>query len=286
MKRLRIRHVTGYRYEEEITASYNEARMLPSTDGRQLVLDARLQIAPVTSRYTYQDYWGTTVVAFDALTSHRELSLTASSLVEALDEGERTAAADPRALGWPELASTVRHSIELLQFERQTALTEPSPDVLAAAHEIAGRCGDAGRAALEICQWVGRSIEYVPGVTGVHSTAIEAWEARRGVCQDIAHVAIGALRSIGLPARYVSGYLHPSLEPVIGECVAGESHAWVEWFDGAWRSYDATNTVPVSDRHVSVGRGRDYDDVPPLRGVFAGTSGSELFVTVEITCEA
>jgi transglutaminase-like putative cysteine protease len=124
------------------------------------------------------------------------------------------------------------------------------------------------------------------GVTGVHTTAAEAWSGRRGVCQDIAHLALGALRSVGIPARYVSGYLHPKPDAAIGETVAGESHAWVEWFCGSWRGFDPTNLIDIGDRHVTVGHGRDYNDVAPLRGIYAGPSSSSLFVTVEITREA
>jgi transglutaminase-like putative cysteine protease len=120
----------------------------------------------------------------------------------------------------------------------------------------------------------------------VHTTAAEAWEQKRGVCQDITHLAIGALRSVGIPARYVSGYLHPQPDAAIGQTVAGESHAWVEWFCGDWRGFDPTNLIDIGDRHVTVGRGRDYNDVAPLRGVYAGPYGSKLFVTVEITREA
>ena len=113
-------------------------------------------------------------------------------------------------------------------------------------------------------------MEYMRGVTGVHSTAAEAWGERKGVCQDIAHVALGALRSVGIPARYVSGYLHPDAGAAIGQTVIGESHAWVEWFAGEWRGYDPTNLAEVGELHVLVGRGRDYSDVSPLRGVYAG----------------
>ena len=91
---------------------------------------------------------------------------------------------------------------------------------------------------------------------------------------------------MGIPARYVSGYLHPQPDAPVGATVLGESHAWVEWFCGTWRGYDPTNLIDIGDRHVTVGRGRDYADVAPLRGVYAGLYGSRLFVTVEITREA
>ena len=133
---------------------------------------------------------------------------------------------------------------------------------------------------------IGDAVEYMHGITGVHSTAAEAWEARKGVCQDIAHVTLGALREVGIPARYVSGYLHPRPSAEVGVAVTGESHAWVEWFAGEWQGFDPTNNIEIGDRHVLVGRGRDYGDVPPLRGVYAGPFKSHLHVKVTITREA
>jgi len=129
-------------------------------------------------------------------------------------------------------------------------------------------------------------MEYMPGITGVHSTGAEAWVERKGVCQDITHITLGALREVGIPARYVSGYLHPNPHAEVGVAVTGESHAWVEWFTGDWEGFDPTNRIEIGDRHVLVGRGRDYNDVPPLRGVYAGPYKSDLHVQVTITREA
>jgi transglutaminase-like putative cysteine protease len=281
MKRLRITHSTGYRYSGEVTASYNEARMLPISAERQLVLHSNLEVTPVSSHHQYTDYWGTRVLAFDVLAPHRELTLSASSLVEVLDP-----AVHGDALPWEELRRVRFTAGEYVQQLPQTPLTEPADEVAGIAATVVGLSASPCDAALEICRRVGEAVEYVTGVTGVTSTAAEAWAERRGVCQDITHIAIGALRSVGIPARYVSGYLHPSPEPVVGETVVGESHAWVEWFCGSWHGFDPTNRVEVGDRHVRVGHGRDYTDVAPLRGVYAGPTASELFVTVEITREA
>ena len=282
MNRLSIKHMTGFHYTGDVTASYNEARMLPvSTDG-QLVLFSHLETLPSSSHHNYVDYWGTRVSSFEVLAPHRELALTATSLVEVrerphLDDG----------IGWDELATAAARTTTTVEQLEQTARTQPPDEVVDLARTIAARHTDAAAAALAISGAIGDAVEYVQGVTGVHSTAQEAWVHRKGVCQDIAHLALGALRAVDIPARYVSGYLHPKPDAVIGETVAGESHAWVEWFCGdRWRGFDPTNQIAIGDRHVLVGRGRDYTDVPPLRGVYAGPFGSALFVTVEITREA
>jgi transglutaminase-like putative cysteine protease len=281
VKRLRVVHRTGFRYPGEVLASYNEARMLPANAQGQLVLSATLDIEPVTSHHDYRDYWGTRVSAFEVLTAHSELVLTARSLVEVSSHP-----AFQDSMGWDELAEQALRTVGHVEQSAQTPRTAPPPDVAEQARSIADACDGPDDAARSICEWVGDSMEYMQGVTGVQSTGAEAWAERRGVCQDIVHVALGALRSVGIPARYVSGYLHPRKAAVVGETVTGESHAWVEWFCGEWRGWDPTNNVEADDRHVIVGRGRDYVDVAPLRGVYAGPDGSELFVEVSITREA
>jgi transglutaminase-like putative cysteine protease len=123
----------------------------------------------------------------------------------------------------------------------------------------------------------------MPGATGVRTNAQEAWDQGQGVCQDLAHVTVALLRAAGLPARYVSGYLHadPSAQP--GETAVGESHAWVEYWTGSWHACDPTTNAPVRERHVVVARGRDYADIPPLKGICHGAPASALTVTVEVT---
>jgi len=282
MKRLRIKHSTGFSYGGDVTASYNEARMLPASVESQLVLFSNLEILPISSQHNYVDYWGSRVASFEVLTGHKELSLTSTSLVE-VHEREH----ESECMSWADLTAAAQLSMDAVDNLRQTRRTDPPAEVIALAKDIAAQSDDACESALQISMAIGNAIEYMSGVTGVHSTAAEAWTGGKGVCQDIAHLALGALRSAGIPARYVSGYLHPKPDAAIGETVTGESHAWVEWFcGGQWRGYDPTNLIDIGDRHVLVGRGRDYNDVPPLRGVYAGPFGSKLFVSVEITREA
>lgn len=281
MKRLRIEHQTGFAYEGDVSASYNEARMLPGTTDSQFVLSSSLELEPTTSVNTYVDYFGTRVSVFDVLSPHRMLRITARSLVEV-----RPRPIEHSGIGWDRLRTEAARTIETVEQLSQSVRTAPHPEVAEIARTIAARHDDPGPAAHDICMAIGDAVEYVYGVTGVHSTAAEAWEARKGVCQDMAHIAIGALRSVGIPARYVSGYLHPRENAEIGVPVVGESHAWVEWFAGEWTGFDPTNNTEIGDRHVLVGRGRDYGDVPPLRGVYAGPYKGKLDVTVTITREA
>ncbi len=130
---------------------------------------------------------------------------------------------------------------------------------------------------------MGEHVSYEQGSTNVTSAAADVWEGGQGVCQDYSHLVIGALRSIGIPARYVSGYLHPARHAEANATVTGESHSWVEWWCGSWVAYDPTLRQRMSEQYVRVGHGRDYGDVAPLRGTYSGGASSEMFVTVEMT---
>ncbi|MFE1665284.1 transglutaminase N-terminal domain-containing protein [Microbacterium sp. P02] len=281
MKRLRIEHQTGFTYKGDVTASYNEARMLPSSTDSQFVLSSALEIDPTSSVNQYVDYFGTRVASFDVLQAHSQLQITARSLVEV-----RPRPIDHVEITWDRLKMAAARGISTVEQLGQSARTKPHPEVAELARSIAAQHDQPGEAARAIASTIGDSVEYMFGVTGVGSTAREAWEARKGVCQDITQITLGALREVGIPARYVSGYLHPKANAAVGEAVRGESHAWVEWFVGEWQGYDPTNSSEIGDRHVLVGRGRDYADVPPLRGVYAGPHKSQLHVKVTITREA
>lgn len=278
MSRLRVVHKTGFRYEKPATASYNEARMLPHSREGQFVLQAVLDIAPAATQHSYADYWGTRVSTFEVLIPHQLLSVTATSVVDV-----RAVPHSANAIDWDELAARIPLSLSLAECVTQTPATMPDEEMRDLALRVEAEGGGVDETAFEICRAVGEAMEYRRGVTGVNSTARDAWPTRSGVCQDIAHVALGVLRAAGIPARYVSGYLHPDPTASIGQPVIGESHAWVEWYSGEWRGYDPTNLVEIGESHVYVGHGRDYADVAPLRGVYAGSSSSELFVEVEIT---
>ena len=127
------------------------------------------------------------------------------------------------------------------------------------------------------------SLRYMRGVTSVHTSANEAYADGAGVCQDFAHLALALTKAVGLPSRYVSGYFHPDANAAIGEEITGESHAWVEVWTGTWWGYDPTNDCPVGERHVAVGRGRDYGDVPPVKGIYAGNAENTMRVVVRMT---
>jgi transglutaminase-like putative cysteine protease len=274
--RMRIRHRTGFRYQGEVVASYNEARMTPITDPAQTTLEARVQVSPTATLFRYWDYWGSYVTAFDVHSRHRELAVEATSVVETSPQPRVAPPTD-----WAVLrAEAFRDShLEWLNPTPQTAVDAELTEL---AHQAAGGAAPA-EAARAVADWLRAEMEYVPGATGVHTRGQEAWAERKGVCQDLAHLTAGAVRSLGIPARYVSGYLHPVAGAEVGHTVVGQSHAWVEWWDGEWTPYDPTHGREVGVEHVVVARGRDYRDVPPHKGIYAGPPATALGVTVEIT---
>jgi transglutaminase-like putative cysteine protease len=273
--RLRIAHRTHVTYAGAARASYNEARMTPPTLSRQTTLTTRLGIDQAAPVWTYRDYWGTVVSAFDIQAPHAELTITASSVVE-------TSPARPAAapLAWPDLSAAASAG-PLLEYLMPTRSTTVSATLAAAARRHAAGT-DPVAAGEALAAWVRDRVAYVPGSTGVQTSAQEAWDQGQGVCQDMAHLTVAVLREAGLPARYVSGYLHPAADAEPGDEVTGQSHAWVEYWTGEWRACDPTNGAPVGARHVVVAAGRDYDDVPPLKGIYHGAPSRTMDVSVRL----
>ncbi|MCB0931606.1 MAG: transglutaminase family protein [Mycobacterium sp.] len=276
MWRMRVVHTTGYRYKSPAAASYNEARLTPRSDSRQNVIVNRVETTPATRSYRYVDYWRTAVTAFDLHAPHLELEVTSSSVVET-ERAESPAA----NANWDDLES------EAIA-DRYDEVLAPTPYTPSSKRiDRVGRHLAKGRepheAVLGAVDWVRDQLQYVPGTTGVHTSGLDALAEGKGVCQDFAHLSLILLRSMGIPARYVSGYLHPKANARIGEVVQGESHAWIQAWTGSWWNYDPTNDTEINEQYISVGSGRCYADVTPLKGIYLGQGSSQLGVTVEMT---
>jgi transglutaminase-like putative cysteine protease len=277
--RLRVHHVSRYAYDHEIGASYNEARVTPLNTSWQQTLESVLRVEESTWQHSYRDYWGTRVKVFEAHRPHRMLIVDAFSVVEV--DGTRMPQGD-ETMTWDTLRSGAIGD-RFGEYLAQTTYTVPDQELAEQADRLAAS-GSPHETALALCSLAHERITYLPGSTGVYTAGRDAWRSGAGVCQDYAHIVVGALRHVGLPARYVSGYLHPNRSPAIGVSATGESHAWVEWWLGQWTGHDPTNDVSIGERHVLVGRGRDYSDVPPIKGLVAGSSGiADLQVKVEVT---
>jgi transglutaminase-like putative cysteine protease len=279
--RLRIEHTTNVVYTGPVRTSFNEARMTPLTLPTQTTLESRVTAGPGVPVWTYSDYWGTFVSVFDLPDPHDDLVIRAVSTVET-EPFPGIPAPDTRP-DWPELRRHGRAG-RLLEFLLPTELTTVAEEISAAAMaEISGLSLGPDEAAAAISARVHDHVTYLPGATGVRTNAQEAWDKGQGVCQDMAQIAVSLMRAAGLPARYVSGYLHPDPKAEPGSTSIGQSHAWVEYWAGGWTALDPTSGAPVGERHVAVARGRDYGDVPPLKGIYHGPPDSDMRVTVEVT---
>lgn len=275
--RLQIRHVTGFSYDGVANSSYNEARMTPLALGRQNVIESSMSTRPNAVQSTYRDYFGTIVTTFDLHERHSRLEVVAEAIVETMAETNGAAALTLQSLQTPEASDL------FVEYLVPTARTSMWPSVLEELRELVTSQEHVSSVVETVMSWVRDRVAYVKGSTLVSSTAQEVWEQRQGVCQDLTHVTIALLRSVGIPARYVSGYLHSNEAAGIGEKVVGESHAWVEYFSGDWVGVDPTNGGAIGLHHVVVAKGREYGDVPPLKGIYHGDPSSALGVVVEIT---
>lgn len=275
--RLSVRHSTQYRYEGVAGSSYNEARLEPRSDRHQTVLSSKLEVTPSARVSRHVDYWGTVVHHFDLQVPHAELSVVSSTVVET-----GTSPAGPGDVSWDDLgdAALMDRFCEVLA---PTETVTPDDTIVAIADGIRSGAATPAAAAEAAVGWVHDHLEYLPGSTGVHSTAAEVLGSGSGVCQDFAHLSLAILRSLGIPSWYVSGYLHPTHDAEVDEPAIGESHAWVAAWTGHVWPLDPTSMVDVGERHLRVAAGREYHDVPPFRGVYAGDATQSLTAKVEIT---
>ena len=278
-----IRHVTRFRYSQPVHESVMELRMQPRSEGPQSLRSFQIVTNPRAQLYAYTDYLGNAVYHFNVLREHEELRIEAQAVVEVTHEPAPPGAAD--ALEW-ERYNSYNLTDEHFDLLEPSKFATPSPALaeFMDAHDLAkpdGRSADRA-AAVSIGRSTTPSITR-PGVTQVHSPIEDALGAKRGVCQDFAHIMIAIARSWGIPARYVSGYLHHRRK---GEDRSDEdaTHAWVEAYlpSFGWVGFDPTNNIVASERHIRAAVGRDYADVPPTRGTFKGDADSELAISVTV----
>ena len=281
--RFDIRYFTSFRYDDLVRESQNELRACPSTDEHQQLISYRVSTAPSSRVLSFADYWGTRVDAFGVRTPHLSLDVTAEASVETRMRPLVTVAPRPDALL---TASFIEDHLEYLG---RSPHAEWGDGVHSAAlHAISLADANVVSHVLSIHRFVGSTLNYTPGATEVGVDVEAVLAGGNGVCQDFAHLAVALCRAVSIPARYVSGYLFTTDDSTgddtDAEVVRVQTHAW---FEAAipgfgWLALDPTNQQEVGLRHVKIGHGRDYDDVPPIRGVYAGPGSPEVEVSVEI----
>jgi transglutaminase-like putative cysteine protease len=277
-----ILHKTRFRYSAPVSESISEVRMHPRSEGPQRCLQFKLSTSPTARVSSYQDCYGNAVHHFDIPGAHRQLTITAESIVVFTELPP-----PPAALGadaWAEL-DALTESEDVWDFLAPSHFARPTPQLDELARELdVRRRADPLSLLREITERIYASFDYAPQATRVDSPIDEALAARRGVCQDYAHVMIALVRPLGIPCRYVSGYLFHRLEDH-DRSAQDATHAWVEaLLPGlGWVGFDPTNTRIAGERHIRAAIGRDYADVPPTRGVFKGSAESTLEVGVKVS---
>jgi len=285
-------HRTEYQYGRLMSDGYTVVHLLPRETSTQRVHSAEVHVTPDADEYDeHVDMFGNRVVRLGIHHPHQQLGVTARCVVETLPHPPPASGADP-SITWEDVAARVAAArgaiaLEVAPFVAATAATPP----IATLRELTDAAFTPGRPFLDavraLCHTIFIGFAFDPGFSDI-STPIDAvLAARRGVCQDFAHLALACLRSVGLPARYVSGYVEtvppPGEDKVVG---ADASHAWCSaWAPGfGWCDLDPTNDQMPPDRHVTVAWGRDYFDVAPVRGVVIGPSSTQtLSVGVDVS---
>ncbi len=280
--RFDIRYRTLFTYENLVRESHNELRACPATDDNQQLISCRITTSPSSRVLSFADYWGTRVDAFGVRTPHLSLEVTAEASVET--RTRPLVATTPRSDALRAPAFVEEH----LEYLERSPHCQWNAGVQASAERAVALAGpNVVSQVLAIHRFVGSALEYTPGTTEVGVDVEDVLAGGRGVCQDFAHLAVAACRSVSIPARYVSGYLFTA-DDATGAAAADDEVVRVQthaWFEAAipgfgWLALDPTNQQEVGLRHVKIGHGRDYDDVPPLRGVYSGPGAPEVEVTV------
>ena len=278
-----IRHVTRFTYEVPITESVMETRMQPRSEGTQRCVRFGLSTTPSARVRMYSDPEGNIVHHFNIPGRHTLLTVTAEALVECAPVAEPPDHLEADA--WP-LLDRVTATGEFWEVLHDSPFARQTPLLDAFAQEVGlARGHDPLATVRRTMSEIHGRFAYSPRATRVDSPIDEALEARRGVCQDFAHIMIALVRQLGIPCRYVSGYLFQQGGGDV-RSTDGATHAWVEALlpDLGWIGFDPTNNILAGDGHIRVAIGRDYTDVPPTRGVFKGLSAvrSELAVAVAV----
>jgi transglutaminase-like putative cysteine protease len=278
---LRVVHSTTYSYGEAVSVCHTEARLAPRSERGQTLLDHQLVIEPMPgSSIARKDYFGNAVTTFTIDEPHEKLHVTAQSLVETRNEQAIHPALTPP---WEHVRATVRRhdndeTFDAYQFVFESPRVTPAAEFAAYAKPSFPDGRPLLECTLDLCHRIKADFKYDSEATTVTTSVVEAFHAREGVCQDFAHVMIACLRSLSLPARYISGYLC-----IDGNGIGGQaSHAWLSIYcpGFGWLDMDPTNDVIPGAGYVTLGWGRDYSDVPPLKGVALG--GAEQIIAVDV----
>lgn len=286
--KLNIRHETHYEYAATVSHSVNQLCVIPRSTTTQQILNNTLSVDPAPAKiYSWQDSFGNTQAHFNIEENHEQCVIESVSLVE-------TTTAPPRALP---VAANLANLKETLAKDFSVDGLLANKCLLPTQHvrrlngsqsivaQLSKECNSVTLFAERLMQWIFTEFEYDPSFSTVITSGQKAWDAKRGVCQDFAHVALAVLREAGIPARYVSGYLETLPPPGTKKLKGSDaSHAWFSVYSpgNGWFDFDPTNNKRPDQQYVTTAWGRDYSDVAPLKGIVYGGGSQSVTVSVDV----
>ena len=287
--RYKLVHKTQYKYPDVVTSYQSLLCLAPRTLPMQVCQDFRLDISPAPSEIIERvDFYGNTVHYISLHSPHRHLSVVATSIVESIT-GTIGTHFLPSSISCADARNRLKGDrslkVSLLEYMIPSPMIQWDSDI----HEYARDCFSDEKPLYDCVRALMHKIfiefDFVPDFTTIHTPTQEVLKAKKGVCQDFSHLAIACLRSFGFPARYVSGYLETVPPPGQRKLQGSDaSHAWVSVFvpDYGWCDFDPTNDLVPGERHIVTSWGRDYSDVPPLKGVIFSSGKQSLSVEVDV----
>jgi transglutaminase-like putative cysteine protease len=275
-----IHHITKYEYDRPVKESLNSIKIYPYTCAEQETLQHELIITDQPDVHTFTDYWGNKEGIFNLLSPHRSLTIESKLLIKTLASQDILF---PKESYIHELDNYIGNDLHLLELARaspvkaQALMDEYITKLAPSNKSIAAIIADT-------CSFIFEHFTYIKGITTIETTVDEILEKQAGVCQDFAHVMLELLRMMGIPSRYVSGYICPNKNGMRGE---GATHAWVEAFlpHKGWIGIDPTNNVWVSNNHIKLAVGRNFSNCTPVKGTFKGPARQSLSVYVSVGYE-
>ena len=280
----RLQHVTTYEYAAPVVLGTHFMHLLPRERPGQFIREAQLGISPMPdNRRDEVDHFGNLTTTVSLAGAHKKFVAALSATIDVCHPSPPPPEASPR---WEDIAARAINAPSVAEFCLPSPLARPDDGITAYAADSFSPERPVLAGLLELNQRIWTDMTYRPGVTTTATTAAHALKNRVGVCQDYAHLMIACLRSLGLPGRYVSGYLRTLVpDGQIKHRGADQSHAWVACWLGpeiGWIDLDPTNNLLVRDEHVTLAWGRDFHDVSPLRGIILGGGRHTLRVGVDL----
>lgn len=288
--RYRVRHVTEYTYQDPVGLCHNRVCLTPLNNPQQVCISSNINVIPAPDEFNYRkDFFGNTVAFFSSYKEHDHLEITSVSEVELNGRPEADAAFRSEVL-WREVKQILmkqgKDTFEIVQYTLPSRFIPESAEIRKFAEDCFAEDATLWSVCNALMQKIYKTIEFKPGFTTINTPVEHVVKAKKGVCQDFAHLMISCLRNMGLATRYVSGYIEtippPGKEKLVG---TDASHAWVSVFfpEIGWVEFDPTNCLLPSYKHITVAFGRDYHDVAPIKGIVFSSGKQNLTVKVDVT---